>query len=556
MATASESGGGTRNTAVKPVKPAPKKPAKKAQPGSVLLTNPLKATQTPAPKAKPAAPKTKTAAPTGSGVKAMLDFAMSLRGTPYLWGGKDPSAGGLDCSGLIAYAYGKYGINVNGPSRDQAKMGTAVNAADAQPGDLIAFDVSADRPGIDHIAIYLGDGLMLVAPKKGDVVKVQRVNLNRVAAIRRVIPENVSRDGLVQSARGLAYDAPDISADSSAPATLSSLKGGTDSDQPSMVGAPAGTVPLTTAAATGAAATPMLNGKPIDLKTASDANLIDYARQNYPFMAGYLTIPEIRNVLFKAMREGWDDNRLQGAISGTTWWKTTAPTVKAYVALKNENPAAFAEREKQTKTALARMAAIAGVVLTPSQINDLSDKKNRLGWTDDQITVAIADQFKYQSGKQATGTGGGQVANLKALADEYLVRLSDTTVSQWAQAFMQGTANEATFKTYLIEQAKSLYPNLTAPLDAGISVRQYLHPYVQDAAQILEKTDAEINLNDDKWLRAINKVDPKTGERTVMSRGEWADYLRSQPEFAKTKQAWAQAADIAEGLGREFGKAS
>ena len=82
---------------------------------------------------------------------------------------------------------------------------------------------------------------MLVAPKKGDVVKVQKVNLNRVAAIRRVIPDTVSREGLVQTSRGLAYDAPDISADSSAPASLTSLKGGTDSDQPSMVGAPPGT---------------------------------------------------------------------------------------------------------------------------------------------------------------------------------------------------------------------------------------------------------------------------------------------------------------------------
>ncbi|MBA2707819.1 MAG: hypothetical protein H0U59_08465 [Gemmatimonadaceae bacterium] len=121
---------------------------------------------------------------------------------------------------------------------------------------------------------------------------------------------------------------------------------------------------------------------------------------------------------------------------------------------------------------------------------------------------------------------------------------------------MKGTANEATFKSYLIEQAKSLYPMLTAPLDAGISVRQYAEPYVQDAASLWELPPDAINLNDPKFLAAFGKVDGKTGERQVMSRGEWADYLRSRPEYAKTKQATAAGAGLAEEIARTFGKAS
>lgn len=329
------------------------------------------------------------------------------------------------------------------------------------------------------------------------------------------------------------------------PLTLSGTPGG---------GQASGGTGVTTAAAGGgtAIAGPTLNGKPVDLKKASDATLLEYAKTNYPQYAGYLGIPELRAVVFRSLRETWNDNTLAGAVFGTTWWKTTAPTIKAWTNLKATDPAAHAQREKQTKEGIIRQAQVAGVTLSAGQVNDLSDKMNRLGWTPDQVTTAIAGQFKV--GKQApTGTGGGVVANLKGMADEYLVKLSDTTLSQWSQMFLAGTANEATFKAYLVAQAKSLYPMLSAPLDAGISVRQYAEPYVQDAASLWEVPPDSINLNDPKFLAAFGKVDGKTGERQVMSRGEWSDYLRAQPEYKRTKQAVGQAAQVAEGLGQMFG---
>ena len=53
--------------------------------------------------------------------------------------------------------------------------------ADARPGDLIAFGSP-----VDHIGIYAGDNKMVVAPRTGDVVKVQEV-YRTPTAIRRVV---------------------------------------------------------------------------------------------------------------------------------------------------------------------------------------------------------------------------------------------------------------------------------------------------------------------------------------------------------------------------------
>ena len=114
----------------------------------------------------------------------VIDAAKRYLGVPYVWGGTDPSKG-LDCSGFVQRVYKDLGIDVPRVSRDQARAGTPVaSMAQARPGDLIAFGSP-----VDHIGIYAGDGKMIVAPRRGDVVKFQDVYRTPVA-IRRIIPSD------------------------------------------------------------------------------------------------------------------------------------------------------------------------------------------------------------------------------------------------------------------------------------------------------------------------------------------------------------------------------
>ncbi len=118
---------------------------------------------------------------------AVVSEAQKYIGVPYLWGGTDPSKG-LDCSGFTQLVFGNLGIDLPRVSSQQATAGRAVaSLADARPGDLVFFDYSSGRAGIDHVGIYIGEGKMIAAPQPGESVKVQDVGSPTV--IRRVLPE-------------------------------------------------------------------------------------------------------------------------------------------------------------------------------------------------------------------------------------------------------------------------------------------------------------------------------------------------------------------------------
>ncbi|MGY2082609.1 transglycosylase SLT domain-containing protein [Blastococcus sp. SYSU DS0539] len=121
---------------------------------------------------------------------AVVAQAHKYLGVPYLWGGTDPSKG-LDCSGFTQRVFGDLGIELPRTSSQQATTGKAVaSLAAARPGDLVFFDNSSSRAGIDHVGIYLGNGQMIAAPQAGETVKVQAVGTPTV--IRRVLAEPTS----------------------------------------------------------------------------------------------------------------------------------------------------------------------------------------------------------------------------------------------------------------------------------------------------------------------------------------------------------------------------
>lgn len=110
----------------------------------------------------------------GSGMGArVVAKAQSYLGVPYVWGGNGYS--GVDCSGLVQQVYKSMGINLPRLSADQARSGPRVGLGDLKAGDLVAWDNSSRNNGADHIAIYIGNGQILEAPRTGLNVRIRKL---------------------------------------------------------------------------------------------------------------------------------------------------------------------------------------------------------------------------------------------------------------------------------------------------------------------------------------------------------------------------------------------
>ncbi|MEU6255905.1 NlpC/P60 family protein [Streptomyces sp. NPDC047043] len=109
-----------------------------------------------------------------------LAFARAQIGKPYVWGATGP--GSYDCSGLTQAAWKAAGVSLPRTTWDQVNAGTTVSLADAQPGDLIFF-----YDDISHVGIYIGNGMMIHAPKPGAYVREESIYYGGESIIHSVV---------------------------------------------------------------------------------------------------------------------------------------------------------------------------------------------------------------------------------------------------------------------------------------------------------------------------------------------------------------------------------
>ncbi|MBE1468214.1 cell wall-associated NlpC family hydrolase [Kibdelosporangium phytohabitans] len=97
---------------------------------------------------------------------AAINYACGQRGLPYVWGGDGPQEGGFDCSGLTKAAYSAAGITLPRTAHTQFHAGPRVPAGQPLlPGDLVFYGNPATK--IHHVGLYIGGGLMIDAPDRG-----------------------------------------------------------------------------------------------------------------------------------------------------------------------------------------------------------------------------------------------------------------------------------------------------------------------------------------------------------------------------------------------------
>ena len=102
---------------------------------------------------------------------AMLSEAEKYLGYPYVWGGSSPATS-FDCSGFVSWVINHSGWNV-GRLGAQGLYNICIRTNSPRPGDLVFFKGTYDTPGVSHVGIYVGDGMMIHC---GDPISYANLN--------------------------------------------------------------------------------------------------------------------------------------------------------------------------------------------------------------------------------------------------------------------------------------------------------------------------------------------------------------------------------------------
>ncbi|MER5533884.1 C40 family peptidase [Streptomyces mirabilis] len=129
-------------------------------------------------------------------------YAVEQLGKPYEWGAVGPMS--YDCSGLTSQAWDHAGRPIPRTSQEQWAQLPRIPLSKLRPGDLVLY-----FPKATHVALYVGDGLVVQAPRPGTKIKVSPLATNPLLGavrpdpdgkpLRRYTPPSI-RDGAKVSA--------------------------------------------------------------------------------------------------------------------------------------------------------------------------------------------------------------------------------------------------------------------------------------------------------------------------------------------------------------------
>ena len=105
----------------------------------------------------------------GSRADRVVAYAKRQLGKPYRFAAEGPDA--FDCSGLVQAAYNSVGVSLPRLADDQLEVGRKISRSELRPGDLVGYYFPTS-----HIAIYVGNGKVIHAPRPGKSVQIVPLN--------------------------------------------------------------------------------------------------------------------------------------------------------------------------------------------------------------------------------------------------------------------------------------------------------------------------------------------------------------------------------------------
>jgi hypothetical protein len=285
---------------------------------------------------------------------------------------------------------------------------------------------------------------------------------------------------------------------------------------------------------------------------ASTGQILDYIAENYPGMVGFFnTNQEIRSKLVEAAKWGWSPSKLQAEVQATTWYRTTSNQAREFEILQSTNPAEAQAQVAAIAASIQNSAQTMGVGLAGSAIAGMAWQAARNGWTDAQTIDALLANLDWSTveGGQLTATRD----DIKAVAGQFLVDVSDTTAQQYAARIASGELTLEGVRSIMQRQATGRFSWLSDTIDQGVTPADYFAPVRDVIARTLEVAPDSINLMDPRWLGLVEVRDRETGQMRAATLNEAMLSARGRSEFVNTQGAGEMSAGLIQMAKEAFG---
>lgn len=278
----------------------------------------------------------------------------------------------------------------------------------------------------------------------------------------------------------------------------------------------------------------------------------------YPQFAWAFDEPEIGNVLRQAIDETWDGARVLAAIQDTKFWKNNLPAYRLYLEKQQTDPMGFIQSLRQLDAKLWDRSRQMGIPISPEAVDAIARQAIMFGWNDEQMFDEIGKTAFYQGGQKSdayVGTIGTTMDQLSERAGQFMVPVDEATKFSWAKQVATGEKKAEDFDVLLRDQARSRFSydeNMMKRIEEGYAPADLLASQRKGIAELLEVSEAQVNLNDPRWNSVLEYTDEATGRKRVATYTEAQRAARKDPAWRKTENGQRSGAALVGNLSKLF----
>lgn len=117
---------------------------------------------------------------------SLVEYALQFVGNPYVNGGNSLT-NGTDCSGFTKLIYGEYGYSLGRtPGSQLSSAGRSIDYSEIQKGDIICYSSNGGK-SCTHVAIYIGDGMIVHAANSRKGICTQKAQYSPILGVKNII---------------------------------------------------------------------------------------------------------------------------------------------------------------------------------------------------------------------------------------------------------------------------------------------------------------------------------------------------------------------------------